>query len=257
MKTIKQLSPTFWTTVLLAGSLVTGSAQAQNEPATSSHAADARAKQSGSTRVDEDDLREEGQEAQQQVTFATKVISRMKTDPELMPLLQKARGVFIVPRFGKGAALVGARAGEGVLLLRNEGEWTGPAFYDFGGISVGAQAGGKAGAVAMLLLSERAVERFKSNEDSFSLNAAADLVIADYETGARASLTKSDVVVWADTRGLFAGVSLGVTGIRRDDEDNHAYYLQRATPSEIFAGSVENPHAEELRKELPNQTASR
>ncbi|HEU4604414.1 MAG TPA: lipid-binding SYLF domain-containing protein [Steroidobacteraceae bacterium] len=203
---------------------------------------------------DRDDVRN----AQQQVSESTQVVSQMKRDPKLVKLLQRAQGVFIMPDFGKGAAVVGARGGQGILLVRSATGWQGPLFYDFGGVSVGAQAGGAAGAVAMLLMTDKAVNSFKNNQNNWSLNANAGLTVVNYSSDAQASAGKGgDVIVWSDTEGLFAGASIGVSDIRRDDEAIRAYYKQAATPQQIFSGTVKTPHADALKDELPSQVAAR
>lgn len=196
-------------------------------------------------------------ELQAQVAEATEAVNQMKRDPELLQMLEQAEGVFIIPTFGKAAAMIGARGGDGVLLVRNGNEWSGPAFYDFGSLSIGAQAGGAVGPIAMLLMSERAVDAFKEGQTNFSLDANAGVTIADYSRAAQGSLNKSDIVLWSDTEGLFAGASLAVSGIRRDDAAIEAYYNQRATVQQIFAGQVNNPQSDTLREELPSQTAAR
>lgn len=244
----------------LLATLLTFSAANADEEARDTTAASDKSGSAANTEMtarNSEDMREEAQEAQDQVNEAVKVVNRMKTDAKLVNLLQRAQGVFIVPTYGKGAAVVGARGGEGVLLLRNGAEWSGPAFYDFGSVSIGAQAGGAGGSIAMLLLTDRAVDSFKRGKNNFSLDANAGVTFADYSRAAQESLNKSDIVVWSDTRGLFGGASLGISDIRRDDGENRGYYQQRASIEQIFAGSVTNPHADALREELPTRTASR
>lgn len=235
----------------LAGVIAVGSAQAENKGA-----ADAR--QTNAARgAAHANMTDEAREATEQVSAATDAISSMKQQAGIEHFLRRAHGVFIVPQYGRGAAIVGARGGEGVLVVRNQEGWSGPAFYDYGGLSIGAQAGGEGGSIVMLLMSERAVERFKGDGD-FSLNADAGLTIAEFSENAQASLTNQDVVVWSDTKGLFAGAALGVTGIRRDPDDNRAYYDNRAaTAEQIFTGMVTNPHAKQLHDELPDRVAAR
>lgn len=199
---------------------------------------------------------DEAREAIEQVQGAAEVLGKMKQDPGTEALLERAQGLFILPQYGRGAAVVGARGGEGVLVIRNEDDWAGPAFYDYGGLSVGAQAGGKGGSIVMILMTEEAVEGFKGDTD-FSVTADAGLTIAEYSEQAQASLPNNDVVVWSDTEGLFAGAAIGMTGIRRDADDNRAYYDKAASVDQIFMGSVTNPHSQELHEELPSQVAAR
>ncbi|MDY6946428.1 MAG: lipid-binding SYLF domain-containing protein [Pseudomonadota bacterium] len=235
---------------VLAGLLASGAAGAENTDTSTPNQPNV------SAGVTQTKNTEEAREATEQVSAATHVISSMKQQAGVESLLERANGLFIVPKYGRGAAVVGARGGEGVLVVRNEDSWSGPAFYDYGGLSIGAQAGGKGGSLVMLLMSERAVERFKGDAD-FSVNADAGLTIAEYSEAAQASLPNKDIVVWSDTEGLFAGAAIGVTGVRRDTDDNRAYYNQAATVEQIFMGSVTNPHAQELHDELPDRVAAR
>lgn len=234
---------------LLTAGTVTVAANADNhdthEQQTAQSAAD---RESG-------DVADEMQDAKKQVREATKVVQRMKRDPKLTALLQRANGLFVAPDYGKGTALVGAKGGEGVLLVRNGDDWSSPAFYNFGGISIGAQAGGAGGSFAMLLMDDRAVDALRTKND-FSLDASARLTIVDYSAGTQASAGKGDVIVWSDTKGLFAGGSLGISGVVRDEDENRAYYEQKTSVEQVLSGRAKNPHAQMLRDALPDQMAS-
>jgi SH3 domain-containing YSC84-like protein 1 len=219
------------------------------------HASDDRIRTAGVADSDREDMREDAQDAQEQVSETIKVVRQMKQDPQVTQMLQQARGVFIVPTYGKAAAVVGGRGGEGVLLLTENGKWSNPAFYNFGRVSAGAQAGAAAGSIAMMLMTEKAVDKFRQ-DDNWALDATAGLTIVNYSADTRASSNPGDVVVWSDTKGLFAGASIGVSDIARDDSENAAYYKQRATPQQIFSGKVQSQHAETLREALP-QVATR
>lgn len=200
---------------------------------------------------DMDEASEQKSEAEALVNEAADVVAQMTDYAELQKLMQEAKGVFIVPDYGKGAIGVGGRGGEGVLVAREGGDWTAPAFYDIGAISVGAQLGGTVGEVALLLMTDDAVENFKS-ENNFSLNADADLTLVDYSARAQASAGRGeDVIFWSDTEGAFAGVSLSVTDIAWDDEENRAYYGQSATAEQILTGKITGPEAHQLKSELP------
>lgn len=199
---------------------------------------------------------EEGEEqfedAQDLVDEAATVVQSMGENQGLQDLLTQARGVFIAPDYGKVAAGVGVRGGEGVLLVRQDGSWNGPAFYDIGAVSVGAQLGGTAGDIALVLMSDRAIDNFKE-QNNFSFNADADLTLIDWSARGQESAGKGeDVVFWSDTEGAFAGVSLSATDIAWDDEENAAYYSEGVTPEDIFDGTATNPEASALRDPLPS-----
>src|SRR5206468_2142480 len=81
--------------------------------------------------------RDELADAQNLVTEATRALQKMKSDPQVKALMQRAKGIFIVPNYGRGAFLVGGQGGEGAMVAREDGKWSDPVFYNIGGISVG------------------------------------------------------------------------------------------------------------------------
>lgn len=190
-------------------------------------------------------------DAQKLLDKATAEVNKMSADPTLKQLLAKAKGVYLVPDFGRGALVVGGRGGAGVVLAKKNGTWTDPAFYDMGGVSVGAQAGGSGGAIAFLLMSQGAVDAFKSG-NKFSLNAGAGLSIVDYSANAQASWGKGDIIMWSDTKGAYAGAAISVTDVNWADGNNKAYYGRKVDPSKILAGVVTTPDAAKLKSALPS-----
>jgi hypothetical protein len=102
--------------------------------------------------------------------------------------------------------------GGGLVVMREDGGWSDPAFYDVGGISVGPQVGGAGGAVAFLLMDQQAVDAFKRS-NSFSLNAGAGLSIVDYSANSQASWGKGDTIMWSDNAGAYVGATISVTDV--------------------------------------------
>lgn len=89
------------------------------------------------------DAREEARGAAEDVGKAARLIQRMHSNPQLAKLPNEAKGIFVVPKFGRGAVGVDGEGGVGLLLLKHNNRWSDPAFYDLGGVSVGAQIGGE------------------------------------------------------------------------------------------------------------------
>jgi lipid-binding SYLF domain-containing protein len=75
------------------------------------------------------------------VTEAATVVHKMQSQPDAAKLLDQAQGVFILPDYGRAAVGVGGAGGQGVLLAKQYGRWTGPVFYNVGSISLGRQDG--------------------------------------------------------------------------------------------------------------------
>lgn len=185
------------------------------------------------------------------VSDAVTVARRMLEEPRMKELLQQAKGIFIVPTYGRAALGIGASGGAGVLLVkRADGLWSDPSFYNIGGISAGAQVGAEAGAIAMVLNNEKAVNKFMQ-KNVFSLNAAAGLTLVNWSKIAQGSVGDGDVVAWAGTKGLYGNlVAVGVGDIRYNQNLTNAYYHQTVSAADAVAGKYTNPQADTLKQTL-------
>lgn len=185
-------------------------------------------------------------DAQSRVEKSAAVVDRMKSEPKVAALLREARGVLVVPDYGKAAWIVGGQGGVGVLTARRGNDrWSPPAFYTIGGLSIGLQAGGEVGPVAFILMTDRAVKQFEDRTNRFSLGADAGLTVVAFSDQADIASTNgapTDVVAWSGAKGLFGGVSVGATDVVMNTNLNDAYYHNlQATPREILAGDVNPP----------------
>ena len=189
--------------------------------------------------------------AEARVTAALAVVPQIEAEPRMKQLLQQAKGILIVPKFGRAALGVGAEGGAGLLLLKHaDGSWSSPAFYDLGGLTVGLQAGGEGGAIAMVLNNDKAVNEFMK-KTNFSLSAEAGLTVVNWSKFAMGSAGTGDVVAWSGTKGLFGdAAAVGLTGIRFNEKLTNAYYGRTLSPKDIASASVSNAQAKPLRQAL-------
>ncbi len=165
-------------------------------------------------------------------------------------LLKKAKGVFISPQMLEGAFVFGVSGGSGVLLARDPGtgSWNGPAFYTVGEVSFGLQAGGKASEVVMLAMTDRGVNALLSP----SVKLGADVGVAAGPVGAGASAAtaniSADILTFALSKGLYAGVSLEGAVVAVRNEWNGAYYSKPGvTPADILIRKdAKNPESAKL-----------
>ena len=188
-------------------------------------------------------------DARQQVGKAARVIAKMKQDSALKDRMAHAKGILVMPDYGRGALGVGVQGGNGVLLVKNAGHWSGPALYNIGGVSLGVQAGGSGGSYAMLLMTDRAVKQFDQKND-FALDAGAGITVLPWTAEARAR-TGGDVIAWSGQKGLYAGASIGVTDVRFDPHETAALYGHDVAPADVFTGNVAPPvMASDLMREV-------
>lgn len=179
------------------------------------------------------------------VADATSVVEKMRQAKGMDALLEKAKGVYIVPEYGKAGVVVGGEGGSGVLLSHENGKWTAPGFYDVGGITFGAEAGAKGGSVAFVILSDEGMQEFLS-DNNFSLDANAGLTIVNYDTDAKASYGKGDIVMWSDTKGAYVGAGVSASDVVFNEENTKGFYGEKVTPNQIVSGSLDTEKAEDL-----------
>ncbi|MFS2134460.1 lipid-binding SYLF domain-containing protein [Duganella sp. Dugasp56] len=191
------------------------------------------------------------QSATRRVSDALAVVRQLEAEPRVKQLLQQAKGVLIVPSYGRAALGVGAHGGAGLLLLkRTDGSWSGPAFYDLGGLTVGLQVGAEGGAIAMVLNNDKAVAEFMK-KNNFALSAEAGLTVVNWSKLAQGTAGTGDVVAWSGTKGLFGdAVAIGLNDIRFNQNLTNAYYGRTLSPKDIAAGTVSNPQAQPLQQAL-------
>ena len=166
--------------------------------------------------------------------------------------LKSAKGVLIFPSVLKGGFVVGGSGGTGVLLVRDDkGQWSDPAFYTIGALSVGLLAGGQSAEVVVLANSQKAIDRLLTS--SLKLGGDASIAVGPTGTG-KASNVTVDFVSYARTKGAYAGLSVDGSVLDVRDSLNRAYYGQPATPVDILVKrSVSNKHSQALRSAVADK----
>ena len=162
-------------------------------------------------------------------------------------LLQKAQCIVIVPDLKKGAFIIGAKYGKGVLSCRTaNGRWSAPGSVRVEGGSVGFQIGGEVTDVVLLVMNPRGVDKLLG--DQFTLGGEGEVAAgpvgraASADTDAKMS---AEILSWSRNHGVFAGISLQGATLRQDLKDNEALYGKPLANREIVSGNVKPPAAAE------------
>jgi lipid-binding SYLF domain-containing protein len=168
-------------------------------------------------------------------------------------MLPRARAVMICPRVFRAGFLFGGEGGGCVLLARGgQGSWSAPAFYSVGGGSFGLQAGIQDAEVMMMILTTNGLRSVMDSQFRLGANASVAVVtVGGGVEGATTTNLNADIVAFARTRGLFAGVSLQGTVMSSDSGGDAIYYGQPVGPVDILmAMRATNPAADPLRAVL-------
>ncbi len=194
-------------------------------------------------------------EARHLVEKAQQTLENFSTAPEMegfRSMIKNARGIFIAPQILKGAFIVGAAGGSGVLIARDSltGRWKGPAFYTIGEGSFGFQIGGQSSEVVLLIMTERGISSLM--ESSVKLGADIGVAAGPVGVGAAASTANlsADIVSFSRSKGLYGGISVDGAVVKTRSGWNNAYYRGIVTPTDIFRKpQVKNRHSISLLKE--------
>jgi SH3 domain-containing YSC84-like protein 1 len=166
--------------------------------------------------------------------LASDEISRVKRE--------KARCVVVLPSLVSGGLLLGVKQGSGVVTCRTTAGWSAPAFVTVAGGSAGIQAGLESADVVMLVMTDRAVAQlFRSSfELGADVSAAAGPVGRDAQASTDEKLT-AEILSYARSRGLFAGVQLSGAIMKQDPAPAFALYGGTPDVHAILAGQVVPP----------------
>ena len=159
---------------------------------------------------------------------AARVIGIFSSDEEHgipAEVLQRARGIVVIPNLIRGGFLFGGRRGRGVLAVRTpNGEWSNPAFVTLTGGSFGAQFGAESADVVLVFANDRSVRNIASGK--FTLGGDAAAVAGPLGRRSAAAVTgRAEVYVYMHSKGLFAGAAFEGTRLDVDQDGSAAFYL--------------------------------
>lgn len=163
---------------------------------------------------------------------AVRTLEMMASNPNdgvPVGLLRRSEGVVVVPHMLNAGFVVGAKLGRGVFIVRDsKGRWGNPIFVHVSGGSFGLQAGAQDTEILMVFRSKETVTRLLAGKGKITLGVDAGVAAGPVgkNVGADTDLgMKAEILTYAaKSRGLFAGASLGGSGISVDRRNDAAYY---------------------------------
>lgn len=179
---------------------------------------------------------------------AKDVINQIMSDKDkAIPedIVRRAVCVGVVPGMKKGAFIVGADYGQGVVTCRTaSGGWSAPVFIRMAGGSWGLQAGGQSTDLVLVAMNQKGFQdllhdKFKIGGDAA---AAAGPVGRDAEASTDASM-HAELLTWSRSRGIFAGIDLNGTTVSQNRADTDTLFGSIHTADQILRGDVPPPSA--------------
>ena len=164
-------------------------------------------------------------------------------------VLEKAEAIAIFPSTIKGAFIVGAQRGKGIISVRDrvKGTWSSPAFMTLTGGSVGFQIGGQAVDIILVVQNRRGVENLLQNQFEIGGEASATAGPVGRDTAASTDIQlRAEILSYSRSRGLFAGVSLKGAALRQDQDANQKFYGSRfRTRDVVLDGKATMPQSQD------------
>jgi SH3 domain-containing YSC84-like protein 1 len=184
---------------------------------------------------------------------ATTVLSEVMAAPDkAIPssVLGNAEAIAVFPSTIKGALLVGAQRGKGIISVRDrtKNEWSSPAFLTLTGGSFGLQVGGQAVDIVLVVTNRRGLENLLRNQFDIGGEASATAGPVGRDAAATTDIQlRAEILSYSRSRGLFAGVSLRGAAIRQDQDSNLAFYGSRFRSRDIaLDGKATQPQSPEI-----------
>ncbi len=182
-------------------------------------------------------------------------------------LLERAECVVVVPGLKKAAFGVGGRFGRGAVSCRGgekgAGPWGPPSMLTVGGGSFGFQLGGQSSDVVLLVMNRKGIDHLL--KDKFTLGGDASAAAGPKGRSAAAStdaMMRAEMLTYARTRGLFAGVSLDGAVVKPDNDANQRLYGKAVEAKDLLlkGGSIPaaaRPFTQSLTKHAPRNVSAK
>jgi lipid-binding SYLF domain-containing protein len=168
----------------------------------------------------------------------------MSTPDKAVPdgIARRAVCIAVVPGVVKGAFIVGAEYGQGVVTCRTGHGWSGPVFIRLAGGSFGFQIGGQGTDLILVAVNQKGFQdllhdKFKIGGDAA---AAAGPVGRDAQASTDISM-RAELLTWSRSRGVFAGIDLNGVSVSQNTGDTTTLYGVPHPFDAILHGAVPPP----------------
>lgn len=153
-------------------------------------------------------------------------------------ILDGAECVAVFPRVLKAGFVVGARGGRGAASCRTARGWSGPAFFNLRGGSVGLQIGAQSTDFVLLFMNKGGLSKLMGDKFEIGGDASAAAGPVGRQAGASTNIRMdAEILSYSRSRGLFAGLELKGVVITLDDDDMIAVYGKGAKAKAVLQES--------------------
>jgi lipid-binding SYLF domain-containing protein len=178
----------------------------------------------------------------ERLAAATAVIDEVMGTPDRaipQSILSGASCVVVIPKYKKGAFVVGAQYGQGVATCRTPRGWSAPVFVQLAGGSFGWQIGGQSTDLVLVAMNQNGLQDMLKNK--FKLGADAAAAAGPVGRNAQAGTDwklNAEFLTYSRSKGLFAGIDLDGTVLSQNEDDTRTEYGSNVPFGEVLHGGV-------------------
>jgi len=169
---------------------------------------------------------------------AADVISEiMKIPEDSIPkdLLEKAECVVVIPSMKKGAIGFGGNYGLGAVTCRLKNVWSPPVMVSMTGGSFGFQLGGTSTDIVLLVMNRKGIDKLLESKVTLGGDASAAAGPKGRTAAAATDAQmRAEILCYARSRGLFAGISINGSVLKSEGDDNEDLYGKRVDPKVLL-----------------------
>ena len=183
----------------------------------------------------------------EQTTKAATIFREVMSAPDkAIPrnILDNADCVAVFPQVFKAAFGIGGSGGRGVVVCRQAGGWSAPAFLNVGGASFGFQIGAEATDYVMLFMTPDSARSLLETNLKLGGNLSVAAGPIGRDAGAATDLKlNAQILSYSRSKGLFAGAALEGAVIETAKGDMRDVYGASATARSVLFGGAAAPQA--------------
>ena len=176
---------------------------------------------------------------------ATAVLHEIMATPDKgipQSILSGASCVVVIPKYKKGAFVVGAQYGQGAATCRTGHGWSAPVFVQLAGGSFGWQIGGQSTDLVLVAMNHDGLQHMLSNKFKLGADAAASAgpVGRNAQAGTDWKLN-AEFLTYSRSKGLFAGLDLDGTVLSQNEDDTRTIYGTNVPFKTVLSGGIPAP----------------
>jgi lipid-binding SYLF domain-containing protein len=157
-------------------------------------------------------------------------------------IARRATCIAVVPGVVKGAFIVGAEYGQGVVTCRTHHGWSGPVFIRLAGGSFGFQIGGQGTDLVLVAVNDKGFQDLL--HDRFKIGADAAAAAGPVGRNAQAATDirmRAELLTWSRSHGVFAGIDLNGVSVSQNTADTDELYGSAHRFDAVLHGEVPPP----------------